>query len=195
MADGAAHIHVPQTAEQIQSVATIIRNSRGRPSEYKPEYCVLAHNLALLGKSDEQIGVALGCSYSTVQRWIEKKKDFRLALARARDIADGEVARSLFERAKGYSHPAVKIFPPKTADGDPLIIPYTEHYAPDTAAASLWLRNRQGDKWKEKTSSDVNMTMTLEAIVLQSIAGKEPLNVTPKPIALSNEGEAYDDLL
>ena len=29
-------------------------------------------------------------------------------------------------------------------------MPYTEHYPPDTQAASLWLRNRQPRQWRDK---------------------------------------------
>lgn len=31
---------------------------------------------------------------------------------------------------------------------------YVEHYPPDTAAASLWLANRQRGKWKLKPGED-----------------------------------------
>ena len=40
-----------------------------------------------------------------------------------------------------------------------------------------------------------NVTVTLETIVLSYLGNKEPLNVTPKPIALSKEVDVYDDLL
>lgn len=194
MADGAAQ--VIQSVDDIRSVATAVRTSRGAPSQYKPEFCPLAHNLALLGKSDEQIAVALGISYSTIIRWMEKKKDFRLSVARARDAADGEIAKSLFERAKGYSHPAVKIFPPRAIGEEPVIVPYVEHYPPDTGAASFWLRNREPAKWKERVESQSNVTLTLEALVLSAIGlstQPEPLNITPT--AIGAQPEAIDDLL
>jgi hypothetical protein len=33
---------------------------------------------------------------------------------------------------------------------EPVYAEYTEHYPPDTGAASLWLRNRQPEKWRDK---------------------------------------------
>jgi hypothetical protein len=42
----------------------------------------------------------------------------------------------------------------------PVYAPYTEHYPPDTHAASLWLRNRQPTKWRDR--QEVNHTRTLE---------------------------------
>jgi hypothetical protein len=55
--------------------------------------------------------------------------------------------------------PAVKIFMPAGAAA-PVYAPYTEHYPPDTTAASLWLRNRQPSKWRDR--QEVNHTATLE---------------------------------
>ncbi|MOA55620.1 hypothetical protein D3C78_1794470 [compost metagenome] len=31
---------------------------------------------------------------------------------------------------------------------------YVEHYPPDTPAASLWLRNRQPAKWRDKIQTE-----------------------------------------
>ena len=63
------------------------------------------------------------------------------------------IADSLYHRAKGYSHPAVKILSVAQGAGQPSEVqevPYTEHYAPDTTAAIFWLKNRQPKKWRDK---------------------------------------------
>ena len=36
-----------------------------------------------------------------------------------------------------------------------LQVPYEVHHPPDTAAASLWLRNRQPKLWRDKHEIDV----------------------------------------
>ena len=59
------------------------------------------------------------------------------------------MAESLYHRGLGYRHEAVKIFMPAGAAA-PVYAPYTEHYPPDTQAISLWLRNRQPRKWRDK---------------------------------------------
>ncbi len=33
-------------------------------------------------------------------------------------------------------------------------MPTVKHYPPDTQAASLWLRNRQPDKWRDKLTHE-----------------------------------------
>ena len=50
------------------------------------------------------------------------------------------------QRARGYSHPAVKIM---QYEGRPIEVECIQHYSPDTQAASLWLRNRQPAKWRD----------------------------------------------
>ena len=50
----------------------------------------------------------------------------------------------------------VKIMP------DGRMITYTEHFPPDTAAAFIWLKNRQPHRWRDKkevsATADVNET-------------------------------------
>lgn len=55
---------------------------------------------------------------------------------------------ALFQRAVGYSHPAVKFFFDKDA-GRVVSQKYTEHYPPDTGACVMWLKNRQPKHWRE----------------------------------------------
>ncbi len=33
---------------------------------------------------------------------------------------------------------------------DGIVVPYTEHYPPDTAAAFIWLKNRQKQTWRDR---------------------------------------------
>ena len=122
------------------------RKKAGRPTLYAPtKFPTRAFKLALLGLTNPQMAVAFGVGLTTLNRWSAEHPPFRDAIARGREEADGEIAHSLYHRAKGYSHKAVKIL---QNNGVALVVPYTEHYPPDTAAASLWLRNRRGDKWR-----------------------------------------------
>jgi hypothetical protein len=105
--------------------------------------------MALLGLTDEQMAVAFDVSEVTLWNWKNHHGKFRDALTRGKVRADGRVAESLYKRAMGYSHEAVKIFMPAGADA-PVYAPYTVHYPPDTQAASLWLRNRQPGLWRDK---------------------------------------------
>lgn len=121
----------------------------GRPTIYTAETAAFGYRLALLGLTDEEIGHALGVSETTINAWKTRHIEFSEALIRGKVVADAKVASSMYERACGYSHDAVKIFMPAGAL-EPVYAPYIERYPPDTQAASLWLRNRQPAKWRDK---------------------------------------------
>lgn len=121
----------------------------GRPSKYDPEFCHVSHQLANDGATDVEIADALGVDVRTYYRWKAEHPEFRQATLLGKESADERVEASLYHRAIGYSHDAVKIFMPANASA-PVVAPYREHYPPDTAAASLWLRNRRPEKWRDK---------------------------------------------
>ncbi len=119
----------------------------GRPTDYKEEYAELAYKLCLLGATDVQLAEFLEISEKTIYNWKNKHPEFLQALKDGKEIADANVAQSLYQRAIGYEHPEDKIF---NHGGKPLIVPTTKHYPPDTGACMSWLKNRQGDKWRDK---------------------------------------------
>jgi hypothetical protein len=119
----------------------------GRPSKYKIEYAEQAYNYCLLGATDDQIAEFFQTTRQSVDAWRKRHPEFLDAFTRGRADADAQMARSLWHRGRGYSHNAVKIF---CQDGVVTEVPYIEHYPPDTAAASLWLRNSQPKLWRDK---------------------------------------------
>lgn len=121
----------------------------GRPSAYREEYDEQARKLCLLGATDVELGEFFGVSEVTINAWKTAHPEFLKSITHGKQIADAEVADKLYHRARGYSHEAVKIFMPSGAEV-PVYAPYTEHFPPDTAAASLWLRNRQPKKWRDR---------------------------------------------
>lgn len=146
-----------------------------RPGWYRPEFDETAHKLCLLGHTNADLARHFGCGESSLNRWIATKPTFKAAVISGRDVADAEIAASLYHRAKGYSHPAVKIMSVAQGQGMASVVErhdYVEHYPPDTAAASLWLRNRQGAKWRDKTDVEHSGSVTLEALILASMNDK-----------------------
>lgn len=143
--------------EPIRAVIKAIKEKR--QSDYDPEMANLVFRLCLLGATDIEIAATLQVTLKTWEGWKRTSAEMRDAINRGRLEADAHVANSLYHRAIGYSHPAVKIFMPAGADA-PVYAPYTEYYPPDTAAASLWLRNRHQDLWKDRR--EANITGTFE---------------------------------
>lgn len=123
----------------------------GRPSSFREEFIVQAEKLALLGATDKQLADFFGVSEVTLNAWKKEFPDFLKSLKKGKLEADAEIAQALFHRAKGYSHEAVKFF---VIDKAVVAQSYTEHYPPDTAAAIIWLKNRQPNTWREKPVAD-----------------------------------------
>ncbi len=126
----------------------------GRPSDFRDEFVEQARKLAELGATDIEIADALEVSVRTVYRWKAQNENFCQALKVSKQIADERVERSLYQRATGYERESVKIFLSK--DGDPVYAPFREDVQPDTTACIFWLKNRQADKWRDKTEIEIN---------------------------------------
>jgi hypothetical protein len=107
---------------------------------------------------------AVGIHVDELYVWKTKYPRFAEAIASGKILADANMAERLYLRGMGYSHEAIKIFMPAGASA-PVYAPYTQHYPPDTQAASLWLRNRQPRLWRDKR--EVEHLGTLEHRVAQ----------------------------
>lgn len=136
----------------------------GRPTDYRDEFPKQAHKYCLLGATNEDLAKLFEVATSTIGKWIAEIPAFSDAVKAGRAEADAKVSTSLFHRATGYSHAAVKIF---QYEGAPVEVPYTEHYPPDATSMIFWLKNRRPDLWRDKTehehSGSVNLLETLEA--------------------------------
>lgn len=124
-----------------------------RPSKYQPDYAKQAYHLALLGATDKDIARAFDVSEQTVNAWKQAQPEFLESLKAGKEKADATIAKSLFRRAQGYWHPAVKILTvPIGGNMGSRVeqVPYIERYPPDTTAAIFWLKNRRPDLWRDK---------------------------------------------
>lgn len=119
----------------------------GRPTKYKPEYCKQAAKLCALGAIDKDLAEFFDTTEQTINAWKKEYPEFLEAIKTAKEELDQKVERSLFQRATGYEHPAVKIM---QYEGTPVKVDYTERYPPDTVAGIFWLKNRQPDRWRDK---------------------------------------------
>ena len=128
-------------------------NPRGRPSAFPEGQDRLIELLCKKGCTDQELADAFGVTERTVNNWKQARPDFFQSLKDWKASADAEVERSLFERATGYSCPETKVF---NNGGEILTAEVTKHYPPDTAAAFIWLQNRQPDNWKREPQGKAN---------------------------------------
>src|SRR5271168_4889116 len=136
---------------------------------YDPEVAYQARKLSQIGATDIELADFFGVCIDTIYRW---KIEFSEASKVGKGVADDRVERSLYQRSVGYSYEAVKIFMPAGAK-QPVYAPYREYVPPDTSAASLWLRNRRKDEWRDKQSHQHagpdGGPITLEALIMARI--------------------------
>jgi hypothetical protein len=148
------------------------KRRRGQPTKYSKTYAKQAYGLALLGLTDEEMAPIFDVTKRTVENWKKSHPDFFHSIVRGRATADAEVAVKLRERALGYSHPEVVVTSYK---GDVTLTRVTKHYPPDTAAASLWLRNRQPGRWRATPEPlDSDDVPTPVAITVNAVDATKP---------------------
>lgn len=128
----------------------------GRPTKYKPEFDAQAAKLCKLGATDRELADFFEVRESTLNLWKTEHPSFSESLKRGKAESDERVEQSLYRRALGYSHDAVKIL--MTKDGDVYREEYVEHYPPDTVACIFWLKNRRPDLWRDKFDVDTGLS-------------------------------------
>lgn len=127
-------------------------NKGGRKTLYKEEYAEQAYKLTLLGATDIELADFFGVNELTINRWKTYHKEFCKSLKDGKQLADANVANRLYQRAMGFEHDSEEI---KIIDQQVVRVPIRKVYPPDTPAASLWLRNRQPDKWRDKQTTEI----------------------------------------
>lgn len=141
-----------------------LRRERHHNEVYTDEIGEEIHNLALLGLSLEQIAGAIGVGADIVTRWTLTHDGVMEHLTEGREMADGRVARSLWERATGCKVLEEEhILDPRT--GEIHKVTKIKEYPPDAGACMSWLKNRQPKLWRDRqydpiTEDGIKITIT-----------------------------------
>jgi len=104
----------------------------GRPTRYTIEHARLAENYALIGFDDIRMADAFEVSVATLTKWKKAHPEFVAAIKAGKDVADGNVAISMYKMATGFVGP----------DG--------KYYPPNATSQIFWMKNRQKLGWREK---------------------------------------------
>lgn len=137
---------------------------RGAPSAYKPEYNEQAYKLCLLGATDKDIADFFGVVESTVNKWKVDYPKFSESIKEGKMIADMEVAHTMFKSTQDREVVEMKAIKVKEVSYNKQgkrveketiqLAPETKFVPGDFRSQSLWLRNRQPDKWRDKQEID-----------------------------------------
>lgn len=137
------------------------KGAGGRPSKFDSLDLTKVKLLASRGWTDAEMAEFFGVNPDTWYEWKKKHPEFSDTLKDWKFEADHKVERSLYERATGYNHPDTKFF---MFEGTVITEPTTKHYPPDTTAAIFWLKNRQPDKWRDKTVTEGEQVNKIEVV-------------------------------
>jgi hypothetical protein len=141
----------------------------------------IAEVLSRLHAENKDYAFAFGVTSRTFTNWYRDIPELRELVVAGRQEDNVTVAKSLFERANGYSHPEEKIFLDK--DGDIVRAKTIKHYPPDTGAIAFFLKNRDPENWKDRHEVVVE-DLTREKIIKEKMdklekTGALPTSITP----------------
>jgi len=110
------------------------------------------------GYTQRELAEKFQTHIKTIEGWMKYKPLFREAWEKGKKEVDEAVERAFLKRALGYSHPDVQVFIYK---GDPIIVPITKHYPPDSWAAHKWLTIRQRERWADVQKLEVTNNVNI----------------------------------
>lgn len=156
----------------------------GRPTLYRKVYDKQALKLCLLGATDAELAAFFDISRDTIMEWRAAHRTFSDSIARGKVAADAEVAHSLYQRAIGATwveEQAVKIRTGQYTE-EVTVTSLEKAAPPDTPAASLWLRNRQPLKWRDKAQVELSGAGGGPIIIVTGVPrpGDEATGVPPQ---------------
>lgn len=139
----------------------------GRPTVYKSEYPEQAEKLCKLGATDAELADFFDVVESTINAWKLSYPEFSESIKAGKQLADANVADRLYQRAMGFEHDSeeIKVVSDGQGAGSSIErVPVRKIYPPDTTAAIFWLKNRQKDKWRDKTETEHSGQISIEPI-------------------------------
>lgn len=126
----------------------------GRPSQYDPErHPLWAEGLAKLGKTNDEISLAMGIARSTFIEWQKKHPEFSVAIKIGKSEADTAVEAALYKRAIGYDIDIQETT--EYPDGGVQVKKTRKHVPPDPTSQIFWLKNRKPEEWRDKVHQEI----------------------------------------
>lgn len=113
----------------------------------------------------------MGINAGTLSQWRKKYPEIKQAIDTGKEIPDYKVENALYKVACGYKTTEVKMVKEKNGMGQMVVTKIErvdKDIAPNVSAISMWLTNRNPDKWKRnrdkednEDSNDTNITLNI----------------------------------
>jgi hypothetical protein len=137
----------------------------GRPAKFDPAMLGTVTRLCRLGATDPELAEALEVGTTTIQRWKNTNRAFRLAVKEGKVEADMKANDSLFARTQFHEYRKVIPFKVKRVEyengkrvrevEEVIEKEVTEILPPDTTALIFWHKNRRPAEWRDRRDVDV----------------------------------------
>ena len=92
----------------------------------------------------------------TLSMWEKKYPEIENAIKRGRDITDVYVENAILKKALGFETTEVKKV--VKADGAEEVTTVYKSVPPDVSAASVWLKNRCPERWRDKPQEENSLS-------------------------------------
>lgn len=137
----------------------------GRPTLYRESFDEQAYNYTLLGAKDSDLAKFFGVSEVTINAWKKCYPNFLKSIKNGKEAAVSKVARSMFEKACGYTYQETKEIFETNSSGKQVLVKrevITKKQAPDTGAGCFILKNRgKYFDWADKHEIDLTKTIVV----------------------------------
>jgi len=158
----------------------------GRPAGFKDVYIAQVEQLVRdHDYTDVQIANFFDVNPSTLWRWKMLVPDFGKAFHRGEAAQVKVLEAAMFACATGFSHKAVKIFPPRvvvkkakggkraTVETKPVIVHYEEYYPPNPQAAFRLLEARDPARYSQRLRHVGDPTQPVEFVMVGRLPKEE----------------------
>lgn len=99
-----------------------------------------------------ELAEKIGISPATLAKWEKAYPEIAEAVRCGREITDISVENAILKKALGF--PTKEVKKVLKADGQEEITTVYKSVPPDLSAASVWLKNRCPEKWRDKPESN-----------------------------------------
>lgn len=148
----------------------------GRPKEDLYEKYVKGKETELVefctnGADLKSIAAFLGCGLTTVKTLKREYPEVKRLIEEGCQVADEAVESALYRRAIGYDAEdtvtEVKVSPDGSAQTT-FVRKTKKHIPGEVGAMIFWLKNRMGNKWKDKQDLDLNTLQPISITISKS---------------------------
>lgn len=121
-----------------------------------PEGLILLRAKSRDSLTKNELAKKLGVAPKTLSLWERKYPQIEEALRQGREITDVQVENAILKKALGFETTEIKKV--VKADGAEETTTIHKSVPPDVSAASVWLKNRCPERWRDKPQEADGLT-------------------------------------